>query len=69
MNFHGDSGVIPDPAPRRVDGKLVASRALSNTIPGSLRPDSRDPETETGSLEIEKRVHTVSYTHLRAHET
>ena len=59
MNFYGDSGVIPDPAPRRVDGKLVASRAQSNTIPGSLKPDSRDPETGTGNLEIEKRVHRI----------
>ena len=38
----------------QVDGKLVPSRALSNTIPGSLEPDPRDPETETGNLETEK---------------
>ena len=59
MNFHGDSGVIPDPAPRRVGGKWVACRALSNTIPGSLKPDSRDPDTETGNLETAKRVHRI----------
>ena len=59
MNFHGDSGVIPDPAPRRVGGNLACSRALSNTNPGSLKPDSRDPETETGNLETEKRVHRI----------
>ena len=40
-------------------GKLVDCRALSNTIPGSLKPDSRDPETETGKLETEKRVHRI----------
>ena len=44
---------------RQVEGKLVGSRALSNTIPGSLKPDSRDPETETGSLEIEEMVHRI----------
>ena len=27
--------------------------------PGSLKPDSRDPETETGNLETEKRVHRI----------
>ena len=59
MTFQSDSGVIPDPAPRRVDGKLVASRALSNTNPGSLRPDSRDPETETGNLETDLRIHKI----------
>ena len=42
---------------RQVGGKCVGSQALSNTIPGSLKPDPRDPETETGNLEIEKRVH------------
>ena len=36
-----------------------SSPGPSNTIPGSLKPDSRDPETETGSLEIEKRVHRI----------
>ena len=35
------------------------SRALVTTIPGSLQPDSRDPETETGSLETEKSVHGI----------
>ena len=43
----------------RVGGNWVASRALSNTNPGSLKPDSRDPETETGNLETEKRVHRI----------
>ena len=38
---------------------MVPSWALSNTIPGSLKPDSRDPETETGTLEIEKNVHRI----------
>ena len=38
---------------------MGASRALSNTNPGSLKPDSRDPETETGNLETEKRVHRI----------
>ena len=41
---------------------MGASWALSNTIPGSLKPDSRDPETETGNLETEKRVHTIHNT-------
>ena len=38
---------------------MGVSRALSNTNPGSLKPDSRDPETETGSLEIKKRAHRI----------
>ena len=38
---------------------MVPSRALSNTNPGSLKPDSRDPETETWNLETEKRVHRI----------
>ena len=38
---------------------MVPSRALSNTNPGSLIPDSGDPETETGNLETEKRVHRI----------
>ena len=42
-----------------MEGKLGTSRALSNTNPGSLKPDSRDPETETGNLETEKRVHRI----------
>ena len=45
--------------PILVGGKLVARRALSNTIPGSLKPDFRDSETETGNLETEKRVHRI----------
>ena len=59
MTFQGDSGVTPDNATNLVDGKLVGSRALSNTIPGSLKPDPRDPDTETGNLETEKRVHRI----------
>ena len=35
------------------------STCKENTIPGSLKPDSRDPETETGNLETEKRVHRI----------
>ena len=42
-----------------VGGKLGGSRALRNIIPGSLRPDSRDPETETGDLETEKRAQRI----------
>ena len=38
---------------------MACSRARSNTNPGSLKPDSRDPETETGNLETEKRVHRI----------
>ena len=59
MTFQGDSGVTPDLGTILVDGNLACSRALSNIIPGSLKPDSRDPETETGNLEIEKRVHGI----------
>ena len=44
---------------RQVGGKCVGSRALATTIPGSLKPDSRDPETETRNLENEKRVHWI----------
>ena len=59
MTFQSGYGVTPDPAPRQVGGKLVHPRALVTTIPGSLKPDSRDPETETGKLETEKRVHRI----------
>ena len=45
--------------PSRVGGKLVAGGTLVTTIPGSLKPDSRDLETETGSLETGKRVHRI----------
>ena len=62
MSLQSDSGVTPDLAPCRVEGKLVSSPGPSNTIPGSLKPDSRDPETETGSLEIEKRAHRIHRT-------
>ena len=59
MNFQGDSGVTPDLGTFLVEGNSGASRALSNTNPGSLRPDSRDPETEIGNLETGKRVHRI----------
>ena len=32
---------------------------LVTNNPGSLKPDSRDPETETGNLETERRVHKI----------
>ena len=48
--------------PSRVEGKLVHPRALVTTIPGSLKPDFRDPETENGNLETEKRVHRIQGT-------
>ena len=38
---------------------MCRSPELGNTIPGSLEPDSRDPGTETGNLETEKRVHRI----------
>ena len=38
---------------------MGASGSLVTNNPGSLKPDSRDPETETGSLETEKRVHRI----------
>ena len=59
MTLQGDSGVTPDPGTFLVGGKLVHPRALVTTIPGSLKPDFRDPETETGNLETEKRVHRI----------
>ena len=33
---------------------MVHPRALVTTIPGSLKPDSRDLETETGHLEMRR---------------
>ena len=59
MSFQGDSGFTPDLGTIRVDGKLVAGGSLVTNNPGSLKPDSGDPETETGSLETEKRVHRI----------
>ena len=44
---------------RLVGGKLVAGGSLVTNNPGSLKPDSRDPETETGNLETEKRIHRM----------
>ena len=38
---------------------MVGPRALVTNNPGSLKRDSRDPETETGNLETEKRVHRI----------
>ena len=55
MTFQGDSGVTPDLGNPPGWGKLVAGGTLVTTIPGSLKPDSRDLETETGNLETEKR--------------
>ena len=45
--------------PSRIEGKLVAGGTLVTTIPGSLKTDSRDPDTETGNLETEMRVHRI----------
>jgi translation initiation factor 6 (eIF-6) len=59
MTFHGCLEAPPDLGTILVGGKLVGSRALSNTNPGSLKPDSTDPETETGNLETEKGVHRI----------
>ena len=59
MTFEGDSGVTPDPGTFLVGGKLGAGGSLVTNNPGSLKPDSRDPETETGNLETEKRVHRI----------
>ena len=44
---------------RQVEGKLGGSWALVTNNPGSLEPDSGDPETQTGNLETEKRVHSI----------
>ena len=59
MTFHGDSGVTPDLGTFRVGGKLVAGGSLVTNNPGSLKLDSRDPETETANLETEKRTHRM----------
>ena len=59
MTFHGDSGVTPDPGTRQVGGKWCASGSPVTNNPGSLKPDSKVPETETGNLETEKRVHRI----------
>ena len=58
MRFQGDSGSTPDPAAIQVGGKCVGPRALATTIPGHLKL-IRYPETETGSLETEKRSHRI----------
>ena len=57
--FQGGSGVIPDPAPRWVGDNWYGSGTPVTIITGSLKPDSRDPQTETGSLETEKRVRRI----------
>ena len=59
MNFQGGPGVTPDPGTFQVEANWYCSGTLVTTIPGSLKPDSRDPETETGNLETEKRVHRI----------
>ena len=54
MTFQIDSGATPDhanPLWKTLNGCSLGS---SDTIPGFLELDSRDPETETGSLETEK---------------
>ena len=38
---------------------MVAGGSLVTNNPGSLKPDSGDPETETGNLGTEKRVHRI----------
>ena len=38
---------------------MGGSWSLVTAMPGSLKPDSRDLETEIGSLETEKRVHKI----------
>ena len=56
MASHSDSVVTPDPAPERVGGNWHGSGTLVTIIPGSLKPDSGNPETETGNLETEKEL-------------
>ena len=48
MTFEGHSGVTPDLGTILVGGTWYASGTLVTIIPGSLKPDSRDLETETG---------------------
>ena len=59
MYFHGCLGAPPNLGTFLVEGNLGTSRGLSNTNPGSLKPDSKDPETEIESLETEGRVHRI----------
>ena len=59
MTFQGDSGVTPDLGTNRVEANWYGSGTLVTIIPGSLKPDPRDPETETDNLETEKRVHRI----------
>ena len=44
---------------RQFGSKLFHPWAIVTTIPGYLKPTSRDPETETGNLQTEKRVHRI----------
>ena len=46
MTFQGDSEITPDPANPPRCSKWFPSRALSDIIAGSPKPDSRDPEAE-----------------------
>ena len=41
---------------------MIGSQALVTSITGSLKPDSGDPETETGNFQTEKRVHRIHCT-------
>ena len=59
MTFHNDVNVSPDLATILVDGKLVHPQSLVTTMRGFLKPTPRGPETETGDLEIELRVHSI----------
>ena len=54
-------GVIPDPAPREVGGKLLAPRSQ---LPTSRIPETRpkDFEIELGGLETEQGVHKIHET-------
>ena len=57
MTFQGASGVNPDPGNRPggwLDGWSPGPSKHNSRIP---EPDSRCPENETGSLEIEKSLH------------
>ena len=54
MTFQNVSGVTPDPATNRVGGKF-ALPGPRNNYSGIPETVSRDPETETGRLETEKK--------------
>ena len=59
MTFQGESGVTPDLGTNRVEANWYGSGTLVTIIPGNLKPDPRDPETEIGKLETEKMLHRV----------